>query len=360
MTRVTENSSLKAINYSMNRAKGKLESLQLKGSNLKRISKPSDDPVGNVQLMQYRTLNKDIRQYKSNAEQAVTNLEFTEQALGDLAEVVSKAKQIALSQSSDIYNPEVRKSVAKEVDQLLKMSLSIANRRKGSKYIFAGYKTLTTPYESTGKYLGDKGRMFVEIGRDFYVPINIYGEEVFDGTKKRNHKLYGTTDDSSIIVPKEIFEPDTDTKKRNNKEDFSKDTSYYERDLASNEVSRGTKGKNTNAAAHNDIFDQLRSLSHALKTNNTDITQVLLEEFDYSTDRIIKLRARVGSIINSVQTTIQSLEKSELMNMEQSSKIEDADVAELFSDLQKQQALLKATYKAGSKLINQSLINFIN
>lgn len=358
MTRVTENSSLKAIGHSMNKAKGKLEELQLKGSNLKRMSKPSDDPVGNVQLMQYRTLNKDIKQYKSNAEQAITNLEFTEQALSDLAEVVGKAKEITLSQASDIYNPEVRKSVAKEVDQLLKMSLSIANRRKGNKYIFGGFKTLTQPYNGQGKYNGDKGRIFVEIGRDFYVPINIYGEEVFDGTKKRNHRLYGTTDDSSMIIPDEIFEPDTSIEKNNNnKEDFSKDTSYFERDLAS---TKKMKGKNTNAAVHNTIFDQLKSLSHALKTNNTDLTQVLLEEFDYSIDRIIKLRSRVGSITNSVRTTIQALEKNELLNLEQASRIEDADVAELFSDLQKQQALLQATYKAGSKLINQSLIKFIN
>jgi flagellar hook-associated protein 3 FlgL len=48
MSRVTENSSVNSINYAVGKSKGKVEDLQIKGSNLKRVSKPSDDPIGNV------------------------------------------------------------------------------------------------------------------------------------------------------------------------------------------------------------------------------------------------------------------------------------------------------------------------
>jgi len=42
MSRVSENSSIHSINYAVGKSKGKLEDLQLKGSTLKRVSKPSD------------------------------------------------------------------------------------------------------------------------------------------------------------------------------------------------------------------------------------------------------------------------------------------------------------------------------
>ena len=66
MTRVSENSSYNAINYSIGKTKSKLEDLQMKGSSLKRIRKPSDDPVGNVELMSIRSRNVDGEQYLRN------------------------------------------------------------------------------------------------------------------------------------------------------------------------------------------------------------------------------------------------------------------------------------------------------
>ncbi len=63
MSRVSENSSIHSVNYAVGKTKSKLEDLQLKGSTLKRVSKPSDDPVGNIELIencvrQQDTINK--------------------------------------------------------------------------------------------------------------------------------------------------------------------------------------------------------------------------------------------------------------------------------------------------------------
>ena len=50
MSRVSENSSIHSINYAVGKTKGRLEDLQMKGSTLKRMNKPSDDPVGNAEV----------------------------------------------------------------------------------------------------------------------------------------------------------------------------------------------------------------------------------------------------------------------------------------------------------------------
>jgi flagellar hook-associated protein 3 FlgL len=113
VSRVSENSSIHAIKHSVGKTKSKVEDLQIKGSNMKRIQKPSDDPIGNVDLLQIRSKNIDAQQYLRNLSFAQTNLGFTETVLEELTDILTKAKELAIGQSSDIYNPEVRKSVSK-------------------------------------------------------------------------------------------------------------------------------------------------------------------------------------------------------------------------------------------------------
>src|SRR5690606_26299962 len=56
---------------------------------------------------------------------------------------------------------------------------SIANKRVGQKYIFGGFKSLTKPFTETGEYKGDRGHTTLEIAKDFFVPTNLHGAEVF-------------------------------------------------------------------------------------------------------------------------------------------------------------------------------------
>ena len=67
----------------------------------------------------------------------------------------------------------------------------------------------------------------------------------------------------------------------------------------------------------------------------------------------------MGSLDNAISNSENYIEKEKLQNETYRSKIEDADVAELFSDLARQKNVLEATYKASSNLMNQSLLNFV-
>ena len=116
MSRVSEQSSLHAVNYSVGRTKSRLEDLQIKGSNLKRIQKPSDDPI--IEILSYSLLGRKmliIQQFLRNSNYAKTLLELTETSIENLTDIVSKAKEIAIGQSSDLYNGDVRKEYCEEV-----------------------------------------------------------------------------------------------------------------------------------------------------------------------------------------------------------------------------------------------------
>lgn len=333
MSRVSENSSIHAIKHSVGKTKSKVEDLQIKGSNMKRIQKPSDDPIGNVDLLQIRSKNIDAQQYLRNLSFAQTNLGFTETVLEELTDILTKVKELAIGQASDIYNPEVRQSVSKEIHQLRMQTLSLANKRNGNRYLFAGQKLLTKPFDNDGKYLGDKNKIFIEINKDVFIPINLTGEELFvDKESRPNVRLVMPKNPDEIPHQEEIKLPN--------------------RNPASAQES-GVESVRSN------IFDELLSLENALLTNNPDIVQSLLEQLDRSIDRVIAHRTQIGALSNNISNAENNIEKMKLLNEEYKTKVEDADVTELFTNLQKEQNILKATYQASGTLMNQQLMDFL-
>lgn len=334
MTRVSDTSVTHGLNFTLGKAKAKLEGLQTKGATLKNITKPSDDPVSNVEAMSLTSLQKDSNQFIRNSNYALMHLNVTEKSIEQLTDILSKAKEIAIAQSSDFYNADIRKNIANEVQQLRNLALSISNKRVGQKYIFAGFKTLDRPFDNDGTYKGDTGHMNVEVGKDFFSPINLNGREVFIG--EENIK-------SQDVHPLEEF-PDLEAAPKQR-------TDRKSRELASVRIPKFEE--------HENIFAQLDMLVAALENNDSNVIQGLLEKFDKGISRLITLRTRIGSIVNSIESSINTIESDNIDWATRKSKLVDADIAELFGDITKQQEVLKTTYKSSQGLLNTNLLDFL-
>ena len=72
------------------------------------------------------------QQYLKNSNYALLQLNVTEKSLEQITDILSKAKELAIAQSSDFYTQDVRKSVANEVHQLRNRLISISNKRIGN------------------------------------------------------------------------------------------------------------------------------------------------------------------------------------------------------------------------------------
>lgn len=336
MTRVSENSSTASLKYALNKTKTRMEDLQMKGSTLKAITKPSDNPVSNVEAMALTSATNDNIQYLKNADFALLNLSVSEKSVEELTDIMVKAKEIAIAQSSDFFNADVRKNVANEVQQLYNQALAIANKKVGIKHIFSGTSTLTVPFDSNGVYKGDQGHISLEVSRNFFVPINLTGEEVF----------YNSSESGKAENPLEKFEEFQDNS-----------TVKINRDLASAEEPEATK--EDNFKSRDNIFSQLQALTSALENNDPQMVQGLLEKFDSTISRLVTLRTRIGSITNSVESSKTNLTSENIDHASRRSALVDADVSDLFSDINKQQAILKTTYQASQGLMNQTLMDFL-
>ncbi|MFG1500296.1 flagellar hook-associated protein FlgL [Halobacteriovorax sp. XZX-3] len=344
MTRVSENSTTLSIRHTLNKHKSKMEDLQMKGTTLKSMRKPSDNPAANIEALQISSVTKDNSQFKRNADFALLQLNITEKALENLTDILGKAKEIAIAQSSDIYNEDVRNNVANEVHQLRNLALSIANKRVGQRYIFSGFKTLDTPFNENGEYKGDNGHITLEVGKDFFVQVNLHGKEVF---------MAESETDSQVKHPLEKFPEMADSREKSKNREIMSDENN--REIASAPISEDA-GKYKESA---NIFGLLDSLAISLENNDPDQIQNLLEKFDTAVTRLVTLRTRVGSVASSVMANVNSIEANNIDNMERKSKLVDADVTELFSDITRQQEILKTAYKTSEGLLNKNLLDFL-
>lgn len=155
--------------------------LQNQMSTGRRIMKPSDDPIGTIKDLSYRSRLSEIEQYQKNIGEGNNWLASVDVALGDMTNMISQAKEVAVSLANDTYDATARDSVANEVESLFQQILQSGNLQQDARYLFSGHLTRTQPFVASSKgvvYHGDQGDINLEIETSTYVSINIHGSEL--------------------------------------------------------------------------------------------------------------------------------------------------------------------------------------
>ncbi len=334
MVRITENSTSHVVRDSLNRSRSRMADLQTQNATMKRINKPSDDATGNIKLMTIRNETVENTQFESNANLAKTFLNYTDSSLEEVTNLIVRAKELALSQSNSAANsPESRLMVAEEIKNVMDQMESVANRRLGDRYIFAGYKTDTQPFKESGNYVGDDGKIMVEVQKDVFVSMNLPGKEIFLGNQ--NQPAGPNANPDSPQEKSQEKKPETAP---NGKREIASDFGFKPSE---------------------DIFKTLEGLRIGLMTNDVDTIRATLEPLDRIRDRIVTARAQVGSRVQGIETALANMGRNNVFNAELSSTIEDSDLIQVVSDMAKEETVLRASLEASNKLIQPNLLDFL-
>jgi flagellar hook-associated protein 3 FlgL len=152
-----------------------------------KMSSPSDDPYSWAQAM---NVQQGVREYNSvlgNVSYANGFEQATSSALSQLSDLLSQAKDVAISAASSTSSSS---SYTSEVSSILQQALNLANTQYDGEYIFAGTATDTAPYsiDSNGNVTGGgtgsiEVRTGVSNGTDSNLTqINVPGDDVFTFT----------------------------------------------------------------------------------------------------------------------------------------------------------------------------------
>lgn len=358
--RVADKMAFNQVNKNLTKNRADMADLQNQAATQKRINKPSDDPLASARVLSARTEEKGNSQFIKNINNAVSFLEFSDQSLGELSDLLVRAKELAISQSNDASgNSESRNVTAAEVGQIYNQSVYIGNRKLGDRFIFGGYKTQTTPFSIHGDYKGDDGDMKVQTQKDAYVAMNIPGSRVFlgrglgnDGTARQSQEVPRTVDELNGV-----------------RADERERQEILEQNEAHQVMTRGpaaigsqdfySKKDPVTGGAGINIFSTLRGLETSLRTNDKEGIQESLDALDQAISQVVLARSEVGSRIMVVNNTMDSLQKAVVDNKVTASQLEDADAFQVISDINKTDSTLRATLETSGKLIQPSLLDFL-
>ena len=332
--RVSDNTTAAAVGDSLKHTRTKMERLQIQNATQKKLLTPSDDPAANSKIMDIRTESTVNGQFANNAMLAKNRLSMTDTALNEMYDLFVRAKEIAISQSSDASaSPDSRLGVAQEVKSLYQQLISVANRRSGAHYLFSGFKTQTPAYTAEGEFRGDKGEIPVEIQKDVFIATNITGPEVFE------IKKYRLDDSNRTPAALERTNPaaagDKDAKDEPNALKAAK------------------------VAETINVFHELDSLRVGLMTNDTATIRDTMEHLDEIIKTVITTRAKVSSRVSGIDTAVGSTQRTDTQNAELATQLEDADYAELWSNMAKEETVLRSSLHAAQKLIQPTLLEFL-
>ncbi|MDQ7031734.1 MAG: flagellar hook-associated protein FlgL [Desulfonauticus sp.] len=113
-----------------------------------------------------------------------------------------------------------------------------------------------------------------------------------------------------------------------------------------------------NGAGKN-LFETVGKLIGFLETNNQDGVQEALESINKSLNHISSQLASVGARENRLNVADTVLSGLSINEKERLSKIEDADVAELMTELTNQQIVYEAVLKSSSMIMRMNLVNYV-
>jgi flagellar hook-associated protein 3 FlgL len=369
--RIADKMQFEQVKGNISKNRSQMSELQNQAATQKRVTKPSDDPLAASRVLANRIDLQGNKQFTKSLNYAKSFLEFTDQSLGDLSEILMRAKELAISQSNDASgNEESRRVVATEVDQLYNGCVNIGNRKLGDRFIFGGFHTQKAPFDVDGNYHGDGGEMNIHIDKEAFLPMNVPGGRVFLGKGIDSNGMVK----QGLPQAKTIEEFDLQQARAKSSEPVPEhepgmaqpkpvqmrgpaSVNGMELDVASHSGHHEAEEPRDSAGVN--LFRVMRNLEIALKTNDKEAVQGTLDELDSALSQVVLTRSQVGSRGMALDNWMQTLEKNKVDNQTEISSLEDADIFSTVSDINKTQTTLQATLQTSGKLIQPSLLDFL-
>ncbi len=149
-----------------------------------RVENPSDDPTAVTGIMRSSSALRALEQYKENLASAGSRLAVENDVLDQLTDILSRAKELGISQGGDTATAASRSAVREEVEGLRDFVIELGNTQWIGSFLFAGEYADTKPFSATGPdpTRPPTGTHQVEGGAGAFYDVNHSGQEIFVDT----------------------------------------------------------------------------------------------------------------------------------------------------------------------------------
>lgn len=283
-----------------------------------RVNRPSDDPIAASQAVVISQAQAQNAQYDTARTFAKQKVSLEESVLQQVTTAVTGAQGSIVKAGNGSLSDDDRASIAAELQGFRDQLLNLANSTDGNgRYIFAGYRTESKPYDANGTYSGGTDAITQQVDAARTMVIAHTGNQVFNSVTSNATKE--PVDPATGVAPA----PETDL--------------FKMLDTAIAALKTPVAGDETAKAAAQAVVDKTsRGLGNSL--NN-----------------VLSVRAELGTQLTELDTLDALGDDRGLSLKQQKSDLIDADWNSVISSYTMQQAALQASYKAFTDMQGMSL-----
>ena len=285
----------------LNTSYSKMSKLQEQLESGSIISRPSDDPVVAIKGMGYRVDLDKNEQFQRNINEAISWTDSTDDALDQVGTVLIRVKELIVQAANDTNVTEDRQKISAEISQLREQIKDVANTKIGENYIFSGTHTNSPLYVKDANGTAVQNAALSQDGLSNDISIN-----VFDGISMQ------------INVRGDDYFKEID--------DFM-----------------------ANVEATLNVDATSEQISSTLGATG----------LEGLTNKTLELRAVVGARQNRLELMENRLSLHEVNVTKQLSENEDTDYSKAITELTTAESIHQASLSVGSKIIQQTLVDFI-
>jgi len=147
-----------------------------------KVRRASDDPSRWPEISALQAAMDDQKGYLDNVNRVESYLNTADKTLGSATKLLSRAREMALQLTNEIYTAVDRSAAASEIDTLKSQLIEVANTEMNGRYLFAGTSYDTEAFDNTGTYLGNTDEPEAKIGANATLRTGWDGSQVFTGT----------------------------------------------------------------------------------------------------------------------------------------------------------------------------------
>lgn len=351
----TLGTSTTMLNYILG-AESKYYDLSQESASGLKVSKPSDDPSAAKSLINIKGQLSQMDGYLENMSTTQNELNVLDDSMDSLTGLVNNATSLATEASSGTYSAKNMDNIKVQVDQIIQSVVDTANTQYNGTYIFAGAAVGTKPYTVTTNASGEitavtyngttqagNYQRYTTISNGVNVPINTTGDQAFGSYSQ-------TAPVTNPTVPTDVAGTVISTATDANG------------NLVTTTVTTVISGGNTTVTTGTGtgIIGTLVGLSKSLGSHTQKAVGDTLDGLNTALDVASVTRTKFASVSNKFEITQNSINTAITQLKAYRSDLEDADLAQVLSDLTAQKTALDATYSVTSGLLSKtSLLNYM-
>jgi flagellar hook-associated protein 3 FlgL len=384
-----------SISYALQLHGKSISQLQEQASTGNRVNRASESPSEAYRILGLNSQEQSLASYLENVADLTGRLEMSSTIVTDMASQLADVRTLLTQIVGGIHDADGRQRIAEKLDSTLEQLVSLANTKHASQYLFGGNSTGTAPYavvREDGRitqvtYQGSDETRRVDVAPGLDTDACLVGDEVFrvndrgapaflgstgatagTGTPSVRGDVWLTVDQAGGAYRVSIDEGATfvTVPAGGNANQAVRD-SRTGRVLYVNTTGIDKTGVDlVRLPGTYDAFNSLIGLRDTLRNERSLDSQDLLNYVNECTAGVEEIRNHLvqenvstGSHIGFLDTLQQNLEDMKFDTQDQTTRLQQADVAQIAINLSREQVLYQMSLSVAGQLMTMSLLDFI-